>query len=98
MIFTKVKRTRRDHESTRKEVLALGTAGRLDRTGELIGRIFKAIHRATSQGVRELKVAWDDDQLVLSGHCRTFYTKQIAQKAAMKLLGDTMLRNDIHVS
>ncbi len=98
MVFTRVKRSLRDRLAVRKGVQARENAGIHEGAGDLIGHIFKAVHRATSWGVCELHVAWEGDQLVLSGYCRTFYTKQIAQKTAMKLLGDEMLRNDIRVS
>lgn len=65
---------------------------------ELVRNISRLIRRETNLGVQEMKVEYRDGQLILSGYCRTFYTKQIAQEAALKLLGEVSLVNKIRVA
>lgn len=64
---------------------------------DLIRRITRLIKRETSLGVQEMKVVFENGRLVLSGYCRTFYTKQLAQQAVMTVIGDVELVNDIRV-
>lgn len=64
---------------------------------ELIGRITKAVLRATSRGVQQLEIRCDGEFLLLLGFCRTFYTKQVAQEAAMALAEKKKLLNRIRV-
>lgn len=64
----------------------------------LIERIKRMIRRETNLGVQEMRVSVEDGKVVLSGHCRTFYTKQLAQQAAMKVIGTDELVNDIRVA
>ena len=65
---------------------------------ELIIEIEQMIHTTTNLGVQEMCVTLEDGKVVLSGHCRTFYTKKLAQHAAMKVLGTDELVNDIRVA
>jgi uncharacterized protein YgbK (DUF1537 family) len=48
--------------------------------------------------VRNLVVRSFDGLVVLGGQCSTFYTKQLAQHAAMGVLNDELLENAIVVS
>ncbi len=48
--------------------------------------------------VRNLAVRVCDDLVVLEGQCATFYTKQLAQHAAMGVLDDEHLENVIVVN
>lgn len=66
-------------------------------TVELIRGITRMVKRETNLGVQELNVFVEDGKFVLEGHCMTFYTKQLAQQAAMSLLGVTELVNRIRV-
>ncbi len=45
--------------------------------------IERAVQRETSCGVRGLRVDVRRHEIVLSGHCCTYHTKQMAQHAAM---------------
>jgi len=65
---------------------------------ELITEIKRMIRRETNRGVQEMQVAMENGKVVLSGYCRTFYTKQLAQQAAMKVLGTDELVNEIRVA
>ena len=65
---------------------------------ELITEIKRLIRHETNLGVQEMRVALKDGKVILSGHCRTFYTKQLAQQAAMKVIGTDELVNDIRVA
>jgi osmotically-inducible protein OsmY len=48
--------------------------------------------------VRNLVVRSFDGLVILGGQCSTFYTKQLAQHAAMGVLNDELLENAIVVS
>lgn len=60
-------------------------------------RIRRAVRRETRGGVNQLKVDIDPRGVHLRGRCRSFYCKQLAQQAAMRLAGDTPLDNQIEV-
>ena len=65
---------------------------------ELVANIKRLIRRETYRGVQEMRVTLENGKVVLSGHCRTFYTKQLAQQAAMKIIGADELVNEIRVA
>jgi hypothetical protein len=48
--------------------------------------------------VRNLVVRIGDDMVVLEGECSTYYTKQLAQHAALGVLDDETLENSIVVT
>jgi len=60
--------------------------------------IRKRIESRLPGRVRNLLVRVSSDSVVLEGQCATFYTKQIAQHAAMGVLDDEQLENAIVVS
>jgi hypothetical protein len=60
--------------------------------------IRKRIESRLAGRVRNLLVRANGDSVVLEGQCATFYTKQIAQHAAMGVLDDQHLENAIVVS
>jgi hypothetical protein len=64
---------------------------------KLASRIERAIRRGTCDKVRELRVEIRKDCVVLSGRCGTFYSKQLAQHAAMPLTDGKPLVNQIEV-
>ena len=68
----------------RRRALEIAIHGRIE--SRLIGR------------VRNLHVRVFDGVVVLEGQCATFYTKQLAQHAAMGILDDEHLENAIVVS
>jgi osmotically-inducible protein OsmY len=60
-------------------------------------RIRRAVRRETRGGVNQLKVEVDSRGIHLRGQCRSFYCKQLAQQAAMRLCGETGIDNQIEV-
>jgi osmotically-inducible protein OsmY len=48
--------------------------------------------------VRNLRVRVSDDVVILEGQCATYYTKQLAQHAAMGIIEDEQLENAIVVN
>ncbi len=60
-------------------------------------RIRRAVRRESRGGVNQLKVEIDARGVHLRGRCRSFYCKQLAQQAAMRLAGETPLDNQIEV-
>jgi osmotically-inducible protein OsmY len=69
-------------------------AARLER---LSARIDLAIRRQTAGKIRNLKIEVTEECVVLSGACRTYYSKQLAQHAAMSVSGCPTLVNEIVV-
>lgn len=63
----------------------------------LIAQLKRAIRRATTNAVREFEVLLENDTVRLTGHCTSFYCKQLAQQAAMQFLGELSLANEIEV-
>jgi hypothetical protein len=60
-------------------------------------RIRRAVRRETRGGVSQLKVEIDSLAVHLKGQCRSFYCKQLAQQAAMRLASGVPLDNQIEV-
>lgn len=60
-------------------------------------RIKRAVRRNAGGGVRQLDVDVDDRAVRLHGRCSSFYCKQLAQQAAMRLAGATRVINEIEV-
>ena len=63
----------------------------------LASRIERAIQQETGRGVRNLHVEVGLESVVLSGFCRTYYCKQLAQHAAMSVSDTSQLTNRIEV-
>jgi osmotically-inducible protein OsmY len=61
----------------------------------------KAIHQriaSRAQGrIHDLNVRIQGQTVVLSGHCATYYSKQLAQHAAQGIIDNEHLENEIHV-
>ena len=64
---------------------------------ELAARIKQRIRMQTSDRILELAVVVGDERVELHGRCATFYTKQLAQHAAMGVLEDEVVVNSIEV-
>ncbi|MBN1853539.1 MAG: hypothetical protein JW829_12480 [Pirellulales bacterium] len=64
---------------------------------ELAARIRQRIQAQTCGRVRNLVVTVNGSHVILQGRCSTFYSKQLAQHAAMGVLEDEVLVNDIVV-
>ncbi|MDR2704771.1 MAG: BON domain-containing protein [Planctomycetaceae bacterium] len=67
-------------------------------TPELIHQILHIIKQETNLGVQEINVFLENGKLVLTGFCRSFYTKQLAQEAVLKIIDDIDLVNQIYVA
>lgn len=65
---------------------------------ELVRQIFCIVKRETNLGVQEMNLFFENGTWVLTGYCRTFYTKQLAQEAVLKVIGDVDLVNRIYVA
>lgn len=64
---------------------------------ELAKRIIERIHSRVPGRISCLSVYTTENAVVLAGRCSTFYTKQLAQHAAMGVLNYERLVNDIEV-
>jgi hypothetical protein len=65
---------------------------------ELAASIEKAVQNETDGGVADLTVEIGPRGVLLRGHCESFYTKQLAQHAAMRIPGGNQLINSIEVA
>ena len=70
----------------------------LEEAEELAASIEKAVQRETGRGVADLTVEVSSQGIQLRGRCTTYYTKQLAQHAAMSIPGGDRLINSIEVS
>jgi hypothetical protein len=70
----------------------------LEEAEELAASIEKAIQLETGRGVADLTVEVSPQGIQLRGRCTTYYTKQLAQHAAMNIPGGDRLINSIEVS
>lgn len=83
---------------TRKEVSPRKAVFSREEGEELIRKISRLIKRQTNLGVQDMRVFIENGTVILAGYCRTFYTKQLAQEAALQLIGDVGLENRIRVA
>jgi hypothetical protein len=70
----------------------------LEEAEELATSIEQAVQRETGRGVSDLTVEVSPQGILLRGRCTTYYTKQLAQHAAMSMPGGDRLTNSIEVS
>jgi hypothetical protein len=95
-------------DSTAGEIL-LSPAGTLERNGtvadgraergrKLVVAIRQRIESRLGGRVRDLAVRVTGRRIILEGRCATYYTKQLAQHAALGVLEDELLENNIVVS
>ncbi len=63
----------------------------------LVASIERAVQQGTGRGVRELSVELREDGVLLRGRCNSYYTKQLAQHAAMAVPGGDAVTNEIEV-
>lgn len=82
--FTGLHPAAKDHQDDRRRNLAIAIRQRIET--RLIGRI------------RDLNVRIQGNTVVLEGRCATYYTKQLAQHAALGVLEDEQLENTIVVA
>jgi hypothetical protein len=64
----------------------------------LVQQISHIINQETNLGVQDMVVFIENEKMILTGNCRSFRTKQLAQAAALKIIGDVDLVNRIHVA
>jgi hypothetical protein len=69
----------------------------LDEAERLVASIERAVQQETGHGVRNLRVEVSSEGVLLSGRCETYYTKQLAQHAAMACPGGDAVTNHIEV-
>ena len=65
---------------------------------KLAASIERAVQEETGCGVRDLSVEVGSEGVRLTGHCASFYCKQLAQHAAMAVPGSDRLTNAIEVA
>jgi hypothetical protein len=70
----------------------------LEEAEELAASIERAVQCETDWGVANLTVEVGPQGILLRGRCDTYYTKQLAQHAAMRHPGGDRLINSIEVS
>ena len=68
-----------------------------DTPNSLQEHVERLVRSRTGGMIRELRVEVLNDTIVLTGRTATYYTKQLATHAALGLLKDTTLTNDIEV-
>ncbi len=86
-----------DSESATLPVALPPAVDRSVSRAHLVGRILQRIEARLPGRIRELSVTTTEKGIVLSGLCSTYYTKQIAQHAAMGALEYERLINNINV-
>jgi hypothetical protein len=70
----------------------------LEEAEQLAASIERAVQSETGRGVADLSVEVGPHGVRLTGRCETYYTKQLAQHAAMRVHGGDRLINCIEVS
>jgi len=70
----------------------------LEEAERLAASIERAVQCETDWGVDDLTVEVGPQGIRLTGRCETYYTKQLAQHAAMRIPGGDRLINSIEVS
>lgn len=63
-----------------------------------VAKIEQVVWHATAAGVKNLRVELRGEEVLLTGQCRTYYTKQIAQHAAMQTAVGWDVVNQIDVT
>lgn len=61
-------------------------------------RIKRTVRHETNGGVQDLDVRIDPAGIFLHGRCASFYCKQLAQTAAMRMSGGAAVINEIEVA
>lgn len=70
----------------------------LEEAEELASSIERAVQQETGRAVADLTVEVGPQGVRLKGRCESYYTKQLAQHAAMQFRGGDRLVNSIEVS
>lgn len=85
------------HDSKKSHVIISPSCPDLT-ADDLVLQVERVVKRETNFGVREMSVDINDGKIILSGYCRTFYTKQLAQQAALQFVDKSDLINEIRVA
>ncbi len=64
---------------------------------ELVQRVTARLQCRLGGRVQEFRMSWHEGGLVLRGHVRSYYGKQMAQEVVMEVSGLSILSNDIEV-
>jgi hypothetical protein len=75
-----------------------GTEGASARSRQLAVAIRQRIETRLGGRIHDLGVRVNGNTIVLEGRCATYYSKQLAQHAALGVLGDEHLENAIVVA
>ena len=67
-------------------------------TPEMLGNLEQHVQRQLNGRVRAFRLSMRDDGLILEGHTKTYYTKQLAQHAVMRVIDLPIRANDIEVT
>jgi osmotically-inducible protein OsmY len=70
----------------------------LEEAEELAASIERAVQCETDWGIADLSVEVGTQGVLLRGRCDTYYAKQLAQHAAMRVSGGDRLVNSIEVA
>ena len=73
-------------------------ASGLHKANDLAKRIRERITKRLGDRIRDLQVVVQTGKVVLRGSCATYYSKQLAQHAALGVIEDEHLENVIEVS
>ncbi|HWA99064.1 MAG TPA: hypothetical protein VG713_11255 [Pirellulales bacterium] len=65
---------------------------------DLASSIERSVQQRTGYKIRDLRVEIDTEGVRLQGRCGSFYSKQLAQQAAMDMARDVALTNEIEVA
>lgn len=89
-----------ERTSTRRRLAEAPTRSETDESREtkLAHRIRERIQSRLGGRVHELRVHVGDKHVILNGRCATYYSKQLAQHAALGVLEDEHLENAIIVT
>ncbi|MEM9186452.1 MAG: hypothetical protein AAGB00_08165 [Planctomycetota bacterium] len=69
-----------------------------ERTSALPELIHERITKRLGSRVHALKVSINDKTILIEGRCSTYYSKQLAQHAALGVVEDEQLENAIEVT
>lgn len=85
-------------ELSAQPVSRVTASARSAATRLLAETVKREVHERTSGKIHGLRVEVRESTVRLQGRCSTFYCKQLAQHAAMALIGEGTLINEIEVS
>ena len=84
--------------ATKRAAVITSSDTGVTRDDALAARIGERIRKRLGPRIRELAVVVDNKSIVLTGRCSTYYSKQLAQHAALGVIEDETLENNIEVA